>query len=578
MTRLFPEHHIRKVQSLSGAWSFLIDPQDLGIKENWFAGLTDGETVIVPSVWNNESHLLNYEGVAWYEKRFYTKGGCLRFCFDAVMTEATVWLDGELLGEHYGGFTAFEFIVPDVDEGEHILTVRVDNRFDAHSIPQKKVDWYHYGGITRDVSVETLEGICVLSYRMDYTLSDNITSLTGVVSVDCYNSNVHNSEEKLTVMIGDTCVYDEIVEISGSSYQTIVLPEFSLNDIRLWDVGKPELYDVVFKTECDDLRDRVGFRKIETANGKILLNGKSVEIRGVNRHEEHADFGMAFPIARMKHDIDLIKDLSCNAIRGAHYPNSKAFLDFLDEQGIMFWSEIPIWGVGFSEEALADPIVVSRGLEMHKEMVKQYFNHPSIIMWGMHNEIFAYTQAAYDMSKLYYSYLKKNGGNRLVVYAACHVMTDICLEFSDVLCINLYYGWYNGGLETWQPELDAFRERCKTLGIDDRPVIMSEFGAAALYGFHDTECTKWSEEFQADLLKFCLTLFHERSEMVGSFVWQFCDVRACGEMGLTRARGYNNKGILNENRRPKTAYYTVKECYSAFASEKLAAQENIEEQ
>ena len=571
MTRLFQEHNIRNIRSLSGAWIFLTDPQDVGNEKNWFMGLTGGDTVIVPSVWNNELGLLDYEGVAWYEKRFYTKGGCLRFCFDAVMTEATVWLDGNLLGCHYGGFTAFDFIVPDVAEGEHFLTVRVDNRFDAHSIPQKKVDWYHYGGITRDVSVETLEGICVLSYRLDYTLSENMTDLTGVISVDCYNAKKRKSEESLKVNIGDTCVYDGSISVSGRKRMTVVLPEFSLNKIRLWDVGRPQLYDVVFKTEQDDLRDRVGFRKIETANGQILLNGKPVELRGVNRHEDHADFGMAFPPARMKHDIDLIKDLSCNAIRGSHYPNNKAFLDFLDENGIMFWSEIPIWGVGFSEEALGDPIVVARGLEMHKEMIKQYFNHPSIIMWGMHNEIFAYTEAAYKMSKLYYSYLKENGGNRLVVYAACHIMTDICMEFSDVLCLNLYYGWYNGGLSAWEKELDAFRERCKALGIDNRPVVMSEFGAGALYGFHDTERSKWSEEFQAELLRFCLTLFHERQEIVGSFIWQFCDIRSCKELGLSRARGYNNKGILNENRRPKAAYYAVKECYGAFEAEEQSA-------
>lgn len=111
--------------------------------------------MIVPSMWNNEMGLLKYEGTAWYQKKLYTKGGCLRFCFGGVMAVADVWLDGTYLGNHYGGFCQFDFIVNDVASGEHILTVRVDNRFDEHSIPQTHVDWYHYGGITRDIAVKT---------------------------------------------------------------------------------------------------------------------------------------------------------------------------------------------------------------------------------------------------------------------------------------------------------------------------------------------------------------------------------------------------------------------------------------
>ena len=118
--------------------------------------------------------------------------------------------------------------------------------------------------------------------------------------------------------------------------------------------------------------------------------------------------------------------MGCNAIRGSHYPNSKEFVDYLDMHGILFWSEIPIWGGGFSEEALADPIAIERGLDMHREMLKHYYNHPCIIMWGMHNEILTNTKPGLDISNCYYNYLKKNGENRLVVYATNIPMDDIC--------------------------------------------------------------------------------------------------------------------------------------------------------
>ena len=153
MLRTFDEHRIRKVQDLCGAWSFRIDPEDRGEAEGWTLKFPEACQVTVPSVWNTQLGLLEYEGAAWYQRSFYTDGGCLRFCFGAVMTLADVWLDGGKLGSHYGGFCQFDFIVPDVAAGVHTLTVRADNRFDAHAIPMPKVDWYHYGGITRSVSV-----------------------------------------------------------------------------------------------------------------------------------------------------------------------------------------------------------------------------------------------------------------------------------------------------------------------------------------------------------------------------------------------------------------------------------------
>ena len=567
MARLFTEHIQRQAQSLDGAWRFCVDREDVGESEGWTNGLPAAETVAVPSVWNCESGLLDYEGAAWYEKKFYTKGGCLRFCFGAVMTLAKIWLDGDYLGSHYGGFSQFDFIVPDVAEGYHTLTVLADNRFDEHSIPQKKVDWYHYGGIVRGVSVETLEGICVLNNRLEYSLSEDLSKVEGHFVLECYNTKKRKSESKLSVSVGDTVVFDGKIAVSGRKRQEIVLPAFKMENIRLWNVGSPELYEISIKTETDDLIDRVGFRRVEVKEKNILLNGKPVEFRGVNRHEEHADFGFAFPLSRMKHDIDLILDLGCNAIRGSHYPNSREFVDYLDETGILFWSEIPIWGCGFSEETLGNKVVVKRGLEMHREMVKYYYNHPCIIFWGMHNEIHSDSPEGIEMTKKYYAYLKENGGNRLVVYASSHHVKDLCFGYTDVICLNMYFGWYSGTLPRWNSFMDDICAYLEEQGVSHLPIIFSEFGGAAIYGFHDAECPKWSEEYQAKLLDYTLNLFHEHPAVRGSFVWQFCDIRTCAEMGFSRARGFNNKGIMNENRRPKAAYYAVQKCYRAFAEE-----------
>lgn len=561
MSRLFPEHEIREVRSLDGLWSFALDRDNKGEELGWQKTMPECDKIAVPSVWNLESGLYEYEGTAWYSKEFYTKGGTLRFHFGAVMTECKVWLDGEYLGYHYGGFCEFEFISSDVSAGYHTLTLKVTNKFDEHSIPQAKVDWYHFGGIIRSVEVERLFGISVIANHLEYTLSDDLKSLVGRFTIELFGAG-DTGCDTVKISVGDALTACYEVSVSKGERKTVVLPDFEIHNVALWDIFKPNLYSVKITTSTDDLFDRVGFRKIEPSENQILLNGKPVEIKGVNRHEEHPDFGFAFPLSRMKRDIDLILDMGCNAIRGSHYPNSREFVDYLDELGILFWSEIPIWGGGFSQEALGDKIVVERGLEMHREMVKHYYNHPSIIFWGMHNEILTYTEESLEMTKTYYDYLKREGGNRLVVYAVHQPLVDICTKYTDVLCLNMYFGWYSGGFEVWDKFIDEYVEYTKKCEVSDKPIIFSEFGAAALYGFHDSEMPKWSEEYQADLIKKELTLFKERKEICGSFIWQFCDIRTASEMGLTRARGFNNKGLLNENRRPKAAYYAAKEVYT----------------
>ena len=558
MARFFDEHAKRAVFSLDGTWKFRIDSADEGEALGWYKDSIGGESVTVPSVWNTDISLLEYEGVCWYEKSFLFEGGTLRLNFGAVMTYAKVYLDGEYLGEHYGGFCRFDFIKQGVARGYHRLTVRVDNRFDKKSIPQAMVDWYHYGGITRSVEAETLSGISILNNRFDYTLTNGGAKCRS--TLELYNaSNTELCDEVKIYIDGKECTKIKVT-LSPAETKTVSTEEFFIDGVKLWSPGEPNLYSLSAESSTDDLYDRVGFRFVEVKGGKVLLNGEEIRFLGVNRHEENTDFGMAFPPALMKRDIDIITGANCNSIRGSHYPNNPIFLDMLDERGVMFWSEIPMWGVGFSTEALGDPDVVARGLAMHKEMVKEYYNHPSIIIWGMHNEINSDTKEAYALTKTYYEYLKADGGNRIVTYASDKPLIDICLEFCDIICINAYYGWYNLDV-TWEEFLDEFNERKIKLGFADKLVIISEFGAAAIFGHHTFDNLLWTEEYQAKLISDCLTLFHAREEIVGSFIWQYSDIRTSKELGLNRARSYNNKGIVNEYRRPKLSYGAVRDTY-----------------
>lgn len=567
MRRFFEEHILRKVQCLDGTWNFRIDPEDRGEAENWQAGLPQAEPVHVPSVWNTQLHLLQYEGAAWYEKKFFSLGGCLRICFGAVMTLADVWLDGVKLGSHYGGFCQFAFTVPDAAPGWHTLSVRVDNRFDEHAIPMPKVDWYHYGGITRTVCVEQLEGICVLHNRLEYTLSEDLTTADARFVLEVYNAAGETVTTDLQARLDGITVCDAPITLAAGETATVTTPAFTVENVRLWNVGAPNLYEILLTTETDDLIDRTGFRKVEIAGQEIRINGIRHEVRGVNRHEDHPDWGMAFPVGLMQRDLDIIADLGCNSVRGSHYPNNPVFVDMLDARGMTFWSEVPFWGHSYTEDTAGDPIVVERGLAMHKEMVKHYYNHPSIILWGMHNEMPTETENMLAMTKLYYAYLKENGGNRLVTFATDRPVRDICLEYCDIICLNRYTGWYYSTREGWPEEIESFRLRREELGLAHKPVIYSEFGGAAIYGHHTFDDLWGTEEYQAELLDNALRTFHADAMVAGFYIWQFCDMRTCRKMGLDRARSYNNKGILNEYRKPKMAYYTVKKAYNDFENE-----------
>ena len=539
----------------------LRDENEEGDSLGYKNGFSGGHTVIVPSVWNSEISMLEYEGVVWYEKEFYTEGGTLRFSFGSVMTEAKVYLDGELLGEHYGGFCKFSFTKCGVSEGYHKLIVRIDNRFDKYSIPHALVDWYHYGGITRGVEVHRLSGISILYSLLDYTLDSDRADCK--IRITLYNAENAEKSDRVSFKLSGKEVASAEVTLSPYEEREISLP-FTLDNVKRWSKEEPSLYTILTETATDDLYDKVGFRTLEVKDKKIFINGNELTVLGVNRHEDHPDFGMAFPEVLMLKDLEIIENMGCNTIRGSHYPNDPMFVDMMDERGMYFWSEIPLWGPEYTGELYEDEFFAKRAMDMHKEMVKEYYNHPSIVFWGILNENDTRDEGTRIFTENCYNYLKSEGGNRLVTFATNKINKDICLKNCDFISLNLYIGWYpykDKGFETWENTLDTMDAYFKEVGVDDKPVIMSEFGAAAIYGHHTFDNLKGTEEYQAKLIADCLNLFLNRPGYSGTLVWQYCDTRTSAEQGLDRARRYNNKGIVNEYRRPKLAYGVIKEYY-----------------
>ena len=555
MERLFKEHKTRKEISLNGLWNFKTDPGDIGEKQGWQNGLPDDAgAMFVPACWNLQMGLLDYHGAAWYTTSFETDCQNILLEFGAVNYCAEVFLDGKLLGTHKDGFLSFSFPVSGISKGTHLLAVRADNRVSNETIPHTFVDWYHYGGIIRGVTCNMLDDIYISDMKIEYDLDDNLKNASVNLSYTVVNTSENTAECPFELLVDDEDICKKTIILKAG--ENCLTESFTLNDIRLWDTFKPEMYTFCLKVQGDDMIDCTGFRSIKTKEGKLLLNGKELRLKGINRHEDHPDFGFAFPPQLMQRDIDIITGMGCNSIRGSHYPNSKIFLDLLDRQGIVFWIEIPQWGE--QEEECANPVIVECGIRQHKQMVTQYRHHPSIIMWGLHNEANTKTQVAYEMTKAYAQTVRELDKSRPLTFATMYPLDDICLSLVDIISINKYFGWYEGGMEEWPKFLNNMRKKLEADGLSHLPVIISEFGAAALYGHHTFDNIKWTEEYQAKLLADELELFQSDPNICGTYIWQYCDLRTV-HPSTDRARGFNNKGVVNEYRRPKASYAAIKQ-------------------
>ncbi len=543
MDRLFCEHKLRKTKLLDGVWKFKTVDTAGVLKEI----PKDAIDMYVPSCWNLRLGYLTYHGLAWYFKEFECESENIILSFGAVSQQAEVYLDGEHLGGHYGGYTEFRFDVS-LRKGKHLLAVLTDSRADDETIPKDVADWYRYGGIYRSVELSEINDIFINRHKISYELDDDTAEVTVETEVKSFSGI---KPEKLTVKFDNKTVY------SGAYSEKI---SFTAEKIKRWDVFKPALYFVEITVDDDDIIDRIGFREIKAEKGQFLINGKAITIKGVNHHEDWPDFGHAVPKQLMERDIDIIKDLGCNFIRGSHYPNSRAFVDYLDQNGILFWSEVPLWGA--KAETLSSEKIIKRGVNMHREMVEQYYNHPSIVLWGLHNEIDTRCEDARILTKKFADTIRAYDKSRPLTYATDRVLTDICLDLADVISINKYIGWYGMDPKEWYGFMGDVDKKLKSAGVSDKPVVMGEFGAAAIYGYHTFDNIKWTEEYQANLLTTELELFKKTPFICGNFVWQFSDGRTSAQ-GIDRARGFNNKGLVNEYRKPKLAYNAVKKIYTS---------------
>lgn len=550
MIRLFETHYIRNTQELDGMWDFEMNSREYKMP--------------VPSCWEQHPDFLQYRGKGTYTRKVYVReDGNIRLEFKGVSHTADVYFDGEKIAHHYNAFTPFSAIVKDVKKGEHEIKVEVDNTFGEHSALHIPNDYYTYGGITRPVSIENIAQVYIKNIhftpymkngKWNAKIEVTVCSLTGNRIKVGVKSTLNNCEMHCNVEVGN---------------ETTVVFEQEFDNVKSWSNAEPNLYMLstvlsVNGEDIDDLIERVGFRTVAVKGTKIYLNGEPIYMKGFNRHEDYAVDGCAVTLQHMVQDMDLMQDMNANAVRTCHYPNDERFLDLCDERGIFVWEENHARGLLL--EHMQNPNFEQQCEDCIREMIENHYNHPSIVIWGILNECAAETDEGRRMYKKQYEQIKSMDLSRPTTSATCRHFTDICLDLPDVVSFNMYSGWYQDCSidERNNQEIDWIRES----GGDNKPIIVSELGAAAIYGYRDRSHCKWSEERQADLICENLEVYMNDNRICGVFIWQFADCRVTEDGGWfsTRARCHNNKGVVDEYRRPKMAYDTVKDMFGKYGA------------
>jgi beta-glucuronidase len=554
----FQAHEYRQVNSLDGIWDFCF-LGDVKLDEVNLGSISFKERMPVPGCFDATPAYAGKRGLAAYRATFQVKEAVPhRIVFKSVHHWCRVFANGQKVCEHAGGFTCFNVDLPVMEPGEIELVVLVDNRFDPARSPlhMPHFDWYQFGGISRPVELQRLGNLWIEALK---AFTERLDLPTLRVCVE-YRSVLTAGRADLKIIFDGRTLIQEKVDLVGMNGRFERLLE--LPGAALWSPKAPNLHTLEVRLGEDDLRARVGLRQVKISGRQILINQQPVKLLGLNRHETHPQFGHALPDQIIAADVQQLVDLGCNFVRGSHYPQDERFLELCDEAGICVWSEGTAWQQ--RAEHLTDDRYINAQLANLEEMVDITQTHPSVILYGILNESQSEDPAARRPYARLIGRLREMDASRPVTFATHHVFEDLCLDLADVISINCYPGWYHDEIEDIPAFMDRVIDHLDAIGQGNKPLIVSEIGAAAVPGWQDWHQGRWTEQYQARLIEAVIrNLFIEHDRCAGLSIWQFCDARTGDDvpMVLMRARGFNNKGIVDEYRRPKLAYGVVKQLF-----------------
>ena len=564
----------RDTISLNGEWHAIVDMYDSGYngyrgpvdpKNTFFANakpkdkrdlveydFAKSATLKVPGDWNSQwPQLFYYEGTVWYERSFnyHLKKNTIAFLYVGAANYASrVGVNGTIVCSHEGGFTPYNCDVTSLlHEGENFVVISVNAVRKKDAVPTVMTDWWNYGGITRDVALVEVRQSFVQDYSIG--LEKNSTNrIGGWVKVQNASRGV-----QVSVRIPELSL-ENSVEVDEAGMARFVL---EANGLQLWSPEKPKLYTVEISHAGSSLKDEIGFRTIEVRGKDILLNGKPVFLRGVSVHEE-APYrsGRANSDEDAKTLLGWVKELGGNYVRLAHYPHNEHMLRMADKMGVMVWSEVPVyWGIDWENAA-----TLANAKNQLAESITRDRNRASIVIWSVGNE----TPVTEQRTKFMREMVKEARAldpTRLISAALqvqhsdgnTRVIDDPLGADLDVLGCNEYIGWYEGTAE------DADNATWKSLY--DKPLVMSEFGADAKYGYHADADTRWSEEFQENVYQHQLNMLDKIDFLRGTSPWILMDFRSPRRLLPGIQDYYNRKGLVTVKGEKKKAWYTLQKWY-----------------
>jgi len=555
----FPRHERRRVHCLDDLWDFrYLGNVDLEVID--LADISYDDHMAVPAAFDAMPAYAGKRGTAVYRKIVKVPAGSRsKLHFEAVSMWCRVFIDGEPLRDHACGYTGFWCDVPASEEADRELVVVVDNRFDFERVPlhEEFFDFYQWGGIIRSVWLHDVPECFIEAITV--VVNDYIA---GAITARIKLAGSVPAFVDLTSKLDGQPVQNHSVQPDG---KWITL-ELRVADPTPWSPQTPNLHTLTVTCQQDDMEVRFGLREVKTQGRDILLNGQKLKLLGYNRHESHPQFGPALPYAQLLADLQLLRDQGCTFIRGSHYPQDQRFLDLCDALGFLVWEENLGWGQ--REKQLTDERFKAAHLAALEEMVAASINHPSVIMWGFLNE--AGTDEAYARTIMEQTVtrLRELDPSRLITYATMFPKSDLFYGLVDVISLNLYPGWYESeGVENPLTLITPYLRSCLDYlsegAYKDKPVLISEIGAEALYGWHDPLDSFFTEDYQANYLRIVCEEVLNNERLAGVALWHFSDARTySGGYALKRPRAFNNKGTLDEYRRPKLAYGVVREVFT----------------
>lgn len=580
----------RSATSLAGDWHYIVDPQNIGSlgyhddpdsrRDNmWFGrnvhakhrsdlveyNFDTSPTMKVPGDWNTQvKELFWYEGIVWYETDFDGRlaglskpaqgageakpKGRVFLVLDGVSLKADVYMNGRKLGTHVGGFTQFEFDVTDVVRaGKNSLVVKADNTRNKSSIPTFGFDWWNYGGIIRDVRLETRPETYISRWRVTLDKADRKT-LTAEVDLDKAAAGL-----PVKVAIPELGVTAE-GNTDENGRARLTLPQAELT---LWSPANPKLYRVVASAGEDEVSDEMGFRTIETKGRKILLNGEEIFLKGVCLHDEAPNGGgRVTSDAEVAENIRRAKSLGCNFVRLAHYPHIEKMVRACEREGLMVWSEIPLyWMIDWG-----NPSTYASAESQVREMISRDIRRGNVIIWSLANETVRSPKRTDFLSRLA-KYARSLDNTRLISLAmevasarnCVNKLEDELHEFVDIVSFNEYVGWYRNVKDADKMVWEIPYEK---------PVVISEFGGGAVAGRHGANDERWTEEMQQTIYEANVRMFSRIEGLSGTCPWVLTDFRSPRRPLAGVQDGYNRKGLFSTDGREKLAAETMRKFYN----------------